>query len=506
MYKQLQQRQEPQLEAETWEETAHELEQGWVWIDESSEWHGKSVAKRFGLKQGSKTRVIDDCTICGRNLTVGTKEKFVLHSIDQLCSMMDHSFDNAGEGHCAILGRTYDLKSAYKQCGLSSKDRDLLRIAVNRPGTEKPILIGLNSLPFGAIGSVAGFLRISFAVWWIGVHGLGIAWSAYFDDYSALTRPELEASTNWAVTSLFELIGLAYAKEGPKAPPFSRIFKMLGLVVNLEAASSKQFSVSHTEERRSELKACLNEILSKGELTSKEAERIRGRMLFFECFVYGRVANLDLKLFGDLCRLGRTSPVLSPKELRVVQRLCLRVEEGKAVPLGLRDLATWIIFTDGACEGEQPSGSVGGAIVAPNHRLVHYFGDKAPGTLMSVLLRSSSHPIHELEMIPVLISFGLWGHLIAGSQVVHYIDNESVRLALLRGSGETAGARELASRIMNFEFSLNCKSWYARVASHSNIADAPSRMSFEQMETLGCTRFSVDWDLVLASCTPLDGA
>ena len=145
VYKQLQQRQETQLEADTWEETARELEQGWVWIDESDQWQGQH--------------------------------------------------------HCAILGRTYDLKSAYKQFGLSSRDRDLLRIAVNKPGTEKPVLIGLKALPFGAIGSVAGFLRISLAVWWIGVHGLGIAGSAYFDGYSALTRPELEASTHWSVTS-----------------------------------------------------------------------------------------------------------------------------------------------------------------------------------------------------------------------------------------------------------------------------------------------------------------
>ena len=154
------------------------------------------MAKKFGLKQGSKTRVIDDCTICGLNLTVGTKEKIVLHSIDQLCSMVDHSFETAGKDHSSILGRTYDLESAYKQFGLCSKDRQLLRIAVNRPGCADPVLVGLNSLPFGAVESVAGVLRISFAVWWIGVYGLGIAWSAYFDEYSALTKPELETSTH----------------------------------------------------------------------------------------------------------------------------------------------------------------------------------------------------------------------------------------------------------------------------------------------------------------------
>ena len=114
-----------------------------------------------------------------------------------------------------------------------------MRIAVTEPGNAHPILIGMNSLPFGAVGSVAGFLRISFALWWIGVYGLGVAWSAYFDDYSTFARPELEASTNWAVTALFDFIGSHYAKEGPKAPSFSKTFKMLGLIVDLELATQK---------------------------------------------------------------------------------------------------------------------------------------------------------------------------------------------------------------------------------------------------------------------------
>ena len=502
---QMQLRQDQVLETDTWNETEHELEQGWIWEDDSGQWDRKAVARRFGIRQGQKTRVIDDCTVCGLNLTVGTKEKFTLHSIDLMCSMIDHSLEMAAEPHCPILGRTYDLKSAYKQFGLCVEDRDLLRIAVNRPGYAEPVLVGLNALPFGAIGSVAGFLRISFAIWWIGVFGLGIAWSAYFDDYSTITRAELESSTHWAVTTLFELIGLSYAREGPKAPPFNAVFKMLGLVVNLQEISSGQFFVTHTTERKDELKQCLEEIAVRGEISAKEAERIRGRMLFFECFVCGRVANLDLKLFGNLCRAGRTSNTLTTAEIEIVRRLHGRIDSGTAIPLGIKNLETWIIFTDGACEGERPCGSVGGVLISPNRRIVHHFGDKVPTSLMSVLLGFSSHPIHELEMIPVLISFFLWQRLFGGGQVVHYIDNESVRLALLRGSGETEVARMVAAKIMDAEFTSGSKSWYARVASESNIADAPSRLDFNLLMSIGSSQFEVGWDLVLASCTPPNG-
>ena len=93
--------------------------------------------------------------------------------------------------HPKIFGSTYDLRSAYKQFPISARDRDLLRIAVNRPGANSPSIFGVNALPFGAVGSVAGFLRISHALWFIGTVGLGLCWTAFYDDFSVLTSVDL---------------------------------------------------------------------------------------------------------------------------------------------------------------------------------------------------------------------------------------------------------------------------------------------------------------------------
>ena len=500
VWRQMQMRQDEQLENDTWAETAVELENGWIWEDPDQSWEGKVVARRFGIKQGSKTRVIDDCSVCGLNLTAGVHEKFQLHTIDQLCCMINSSFEMAQGTHCPILGRTYDLKHAYKQFGLCNFDRDLLRIAVQKPGCKVPTLVGLNSLPFGAVGSVAGFLRISFAIWWIGTFGLRLAWSAYFDDFSTLTRVELKRNADWAICSLFELIGLEYARDGPKCPPFAEIFKMLGLTLDLSLSSNCSFTVGHTADRKSELIQSLQHVILDGELTAKDAERLRGRLLFFESFVFGRVANLTLKQFGDLCRLGRTSSKLSPAEVEVVKRLLVRVETAQPIPLSVASLETWIVFTDGAVEGDEPSGSVGGVLIAPNHRIVHHFGSVAPKAVMDSLLRCSKHPIHELEMIPIFISFILWGRLMRGGQIVHYVDNESVRLALLKGSGETPTARRVADEIMSCELFFCTRSWYARVSSVSNLADDPSRGNFSLLDRLGSVLHEVEWEHVLSKC------
>ena len=285
--KSLQQRQEEELERGAWEETLKEISQGWLWEAPDSDLVGCTVAKRFGIRQGTKIRVIDDCSCCGLNGSVGLREKFGLHSVDQLASMIAHSFNINPLGHPKMLGRTYDLKSAYKQFPLAPGDRSLLRIAVNCPSSPSAKLMGANVLPFGAVGSVSGFLRISMAVWYVGLRGLSIYWSAFYDDFSVVTSTSLENSTAWTCESLFKLLGLKFAEDGPKCQPFSSSFKMLGVVMDLSKASSLRVDIGHTPERSKELAENIHGHLQTGTISSKEAERLRGRMIFLALHKFG---------------------------------------------------------------------------------------------------------------------------------------------------------------------------------------------------------------------------
>ena len=55
---------------------------------------GKILAKRFGLRQAEKIRMIDDCSIGGFNATCGVNEKMKVHSVDEMaayiCWCMTH--------------------------------------------------------------------------------------------------------------------------------------------------------------------------------------------------------------------------------------------------------------------------------------------------------------------------------------------------------------------------------------------------------------------------------
>ena len=414
------QRQEQLLEQGAWDETIKELDNGWLWEDKSCDLSQHVVAKRFGIKQGGKIRVIDDCSCCGLNGSVGLKEKFKLHSVDQLASMIAYSFGVSGQRHPPLLGRTYDLKSAYKQFPVC-EDRRLLRIAVNEPGVDQPRIMGVNVLPFGAVGSVAAFLRISVAIWYVGIRCLGLFWSSFYDDFSVVTRVELQQNTAWACEALFNLLGMKFANSGAKYIPFAEKFKMLGLMMDLSQSDQKKIFLGHTEERAAELGEQLQMHLDSGKMSSKEAERLRGRMLFYESFTFGRLSGEAIKAVGRLACGNRPSVVFRGDVKQSLEFLLGRVTSASPIAVTQKLKECWYIFTDGACEAEKSLGSIGGVLLTPTGECIRYFSSKVPESLMSILLQASKNPIHELEVMPVLVSIMIWAGWVNCAPLVHYI-------------------------------------------------------------------------------------
>ena len=66
-----------------------------------------------------------------------------------------------------------------------------------------------------------------------------------------------------------------------------------------------------------------------------------------------------------------------------------------------------------------------------------------------------------------------------------YLDNDAARAALCKGYGGTRLGQSIVQHVMEDESRLRLKSWYARVPSHSNISDGPSRMDCTEVLTVG---------------------
>ena len=133
----------------------------------------------------------------------------------------------------------------------------------------------------------------------------------------------------------------------------------------------------------------------------------------------------------------------------------------------------------------------------PHGNCLEYFGESVPQRVMDVLLANSQNPIHELEVMPILMAAELWGKTFEGSQVVYYIDNESARMAHSRGDGETLRAGQMIQAFVEIESTCQHRVWFGRVPSYSNPADGPSHLDFKEVSSLGATRTRIDWEMVM---------
>ena len=158
---------------QAWGETQEAVARGWLFEDCDPALDSVLIARRFGLKQGQKVRVIDDCKACSFNSTAGLPEKYRLHGVEFIAAFLLRCMQDPRSTGIEISGRTLDLTSAYKQYALHSTDRDVLRIGVADCDSGKPRFFGVNALPFGATGSVPGFLRVAAALWHLGSRALG---------------------------------------------------------------------------------------------------------------------------------------------------------------------------------------------------------------------------------------------------------------------------------------------------------------------------------------------
>ena len=121
-----------EVDSKVWADTKDELDKGW--LSQAFDVPFSFVAKRFGLVQKDKVRVIDDFSVCGINSAYGLTEKLRAQAVDELASFLALILNHPE--HPAIpqiVGRTYDLKSAYKQFGVDEFHHKHCRIGVRSP-------------------------------------------------------------------------------------------------------------------------------------------------------------------------------------------------------------------------------------------------------------------------------------------------------------------------------------------------------------------------------------
>ena len=93
--------------------------------------------------------------------------------------------------------------------------------------------------------------------------------------------------------------------------------------------------------------------------------------------------------------------------------------------------------------------------------------------------------VGQTELLPAVLARRVWKDKLRGRLVVYFVDNEAARFALIKGSSPTTDSAWLTGEFWRAEAESGAFSWFERVPSPSNPADAPSRGEREVSVGLG---------------------
>ena len=139
------------------------------------------LSRRFGVMQGPKMRVIDDYSMSGVNSAVQVSESPKPHATDKVAALCLSLLAHCGQE--PVMGRTFDLKSAYRQLSIAPQSSWASYVACWGASTRMPRVFRMRALPFGASRAVYAFLRVAMALWFIASDQLAVPWTSFFDDY-----------------------------------------------------------------------------------------------------------------------------------------------------------------------------------------------------------------------------------------------------------------------------------------------------------------------------------
>ena len=224
-------------------------------------------------------------------------------------------------------------------------------------------------------------------------------WAVYFDDFFLVAEVHEAGHVKMAQSLLFLLIGWETSSE--KEAEFDAILRALGVQINLAEVSLGAITVCNVESRVKELVTSIDAILGKGVLSSADAKVLRGRMVFAEAQVFGRLAGIHMK------QLTRYEQSIGDSAIDDELRRGLIFLRDRVVTGGPRRVLaklgrTFHLCTDASFE--QGSGGLGRVLYDEWGKMLSFFAEPVSASLIQLLNPEGKQTIiFELEALAVLV-------------------------------------------------------------------------------------------------------
>jgi hypothetical protein len=383
------------------------------------------------------------------------------------------------------VGKTIDMEKAYKQLIVAPKGKWASSISVFDPLRSLPALFSQVTLPFGATSSVIAFNRVSRGLWRIGV-GAGLIWANFYDDFPIVSPSSVSTASKNAANLIFQLLGWKISSDAEKCFDFAASFAALGVFFHLDRTVIGCSEISNKSTRVQQVTQEIQDILSCGSITSKQAESLRGKLQFMETAMFGRASRAIYSVFHR----ATCSPRLAlahqdSRDLRWLINWLGKLKPRRISPDNVREKV--LLFTDGACEPCTKSAdslgiavSCGGVLVDPITNEVRAFGGVVPPELVQLWASDGRRQlVTESELLPHVIARRLWSKQLANRRVLSFVDSEPAKFSLVRGGSNSIFCGAIVRMVVNWDAEFTPWNWYSRIPSYSNPADKPSRLDWQ---------------------------
>ena len=344
----------------------------------------------------------------------------------------------------------------------------------------KPAIFLQKTLPFGASLSVTAFNRCSRSLWAVGAKKLLLPWLVFFDDFPMMVPAPLAPMCRALADMFMATVGWE-TSTGEKAKPFRPEFVALGVIFTPGPLNRRVGIAKNKPERLEVIRSMVSSFKMSGMIHKQNMDVFRGKMQF-----------LELQLFS---RVGRG--VRQTLELEAAKSF----SKGDEVDLALDWITRWIstaeprllnppidalpqvLFTDGAFEyeGQRAVASCGAILFDQRERSVHTFGIPIPEeVLRGWRQKGKEQYITEAELLPILLSKQLWRSRLSHSKVLTFVDSDPAKFMCIAGYSHVQACNHIIKDIYYEETMAQSWTWFARVPTECNPADAPSRLKIHE--------------------------
>ena len=433
----------------------------------------RRIPVREERESGWRTRVVDHKTESMINTATRPFDKLQHDDIDVLAFIVT-CFLILG-----ILPKLWkrDISSAFRRVPIWAEHLDLAWVCWITAGR---IWVAQHlGMPFGTVSAVYAWHRVGHALLFIVLVLFKAPMARYVDDYFGCSRDGVVFSGGVCLTIVASLLGFP-TDEAKSADDLIRMV-VLGASVWVNWPG-RSFEARVADAKAEKWSKFLKALLEVGVCNSADAASMAGRLSFTVTLAANRVGRAFIKPFYAQQHAPLPGGAIGAAlENAIIWFLAYLEARPAVIRKGLVPRKLVVTWHDAAGVSRWV------AAVVRHEGVYLWTRIRTPDHVWQQLQHRDDSQIGFQELLGIVLLLGSFHSLLQGSLWLSFGDNDGVTHSLARGGGHNPECNVVIGKVWLAISELDLDLHAARVESHANIADGPSRDFFEYIHSLQAT-------------------